>query len=264
MIRRYTAEGHKFRLCVSLNAAIPEKRAALMPVERGQPARRAGGRGAGARRGARPGHARVRDDGRRQRRARRTPRRWGGCCAGIPVRLNPIAVNDATGRFRPPTEAEWNAFRDALARHLPGQPIVRRYSGGQDQHAACGMLGLAQARVASVGAGAGAAARRWRRRLRRGAAASARLAVSSGTSSSSRSSRSRLLQQLEVAQQLRVARLARLGRRRRRGRGRGGAGRRRRRRERRGRRARRSWRAQVDAQHRLADHLPARRRSRLA
>src|SRR5512140_1492004 len=26
MIRRYTAEGHKFRLCVSLNAAIPEKR----------------------------------------------------------------------------------------------------------------------------------------------------------------------------------------------------------------------------------------------
>ena len=34
MIRRYTAEGHKFRLCVSLNAAIPEQRRALMPVER--------------------------------------------------------------------------------------------------------------------------------------------------------------------------------------------------------------------------------------
>src|SRR5512140_3675405 len=37
MIRRYTAEGHKFRLCVSLNAAIPEKRRALMPVEPGCP-----------------------------------------------------------------------------------------------------------------------------------------------------------------------------------------------------------------------------------
>ncbi len=38
MIRRYTAEGHKFRLCVSLNAAIPWKRAALMPVvEQGFP-----------------------------------------------------------------------------------------------------------------------------------------------------------------------------------------------------------------------------------
>src|SRR5512140_1654790 len=37
MIRRYTAEGHKFRLCVSLNAALPDKRRALMPVERGHP-----------------------------------------------------------------------------------------------------------------------------------------------------------------------------------------------------------------------------------
>src|SRR5512141_2906085 len=36
-ILRYTAEGHKFRLCVSLNAAIPEKRRSLMPVEQGFP-----------------------------------------------------------------------------------------------------------------------------------------------------------------------------------------------------------------------------------
>jgi 23S rRNA (adenine2503-C2)-methyltransferase len=64
----------------------------------------------------------------------------GALLRGIEVRLNPIAVNDATGRFRPPTEDEWKAFRDALARELPGQPIVRRYSGGADEHAACGML----------------------------------------------------------------------------------------------------------------------------
>jgi 23S rRNA (adenine2503-C2)-methyltransferase len=64
----------------------------------------------------------------------------GRVLRGIPIRLNPIAVNDDTGRFRPPTEAEWNGFRDALARHLPGQPVVRRYSGGQDRYAACGML----------------------------------------------------------------------------------------------------------------------------
>jgi 23S rRNA (adenine2503-C2)-methyltransferase len=56
------------------------------------------------------------------------------------VRLNPIAVNDASGRFRPPSDEEWTRFRDALARELPGQPVVRRYSGGQDEHAACGML----------------------------------------------------------------------------------------------------------------------------
>jgi 23S rRNA (adenine2503-C2)-methyltransferase len=64
----------------------------------------------------------------------------GTLLAGVPVRLNPIAVNDASGRFRAPDDQEWTAFRDALARELPGQPIVRRYSGGQDEHAACGML----------------------------------------------------------------------------------------------------------------------------
>ena len=139
MIRRYTAEGHKFRLCVSLNAAMPGKRLSLMPVERGHPL--------GELVDAVREHA--------ERRGRVTleyvmirgvnvgeedAAALGALLAGIPVRLNPIAVNDASGRFAPPSEAEWNAFRDALARHLPGQPIVRRYSGGQDQNAACGML----------------------------------------------------------------------------------------------------------------------------
>ncbi|BDG03362.1 radical SAM protein [Anaeromyxobacter oryzae] len=139
MIRRYTAEGHKFRLCVSLTAAIPWKRRALMPVEQGFPLdelvdairEHAAVRGrvtleyvmiAGVNVGPEDAAA------------------LGQLLSGIPVRLNPISVNDVTGRFRPPTEAEWNLFRDALARELPGQPIVRRYSGGQDEHAACGML----------------------------------------------------------------------------------------------------------------------------
>jgi len=138
-IRRFTAEGHKFRLCVSLNAALPEKRLALMPIEKAWPLEElveavrehAAARGrvtleyvmlAGVNTGEEDAVA------------------LGRLLAGIPIRLNPIAVNDATGRFRPPTEPEWNEFRDRLARHLPGQPIVRRYSGGQDQHAACGML----------------------------------------------------------------------------------------------------------------------------
>lgn len=139
MIRRYTAEGHKFRLCVSLNAALPEKRLALMPVERGFPLpelvdairEHAARRGrvtveyvmmAGVNVGPEDAAA------------------LGALLRDVPVRLNPIAVNDATGRYRPPDEAEWKAFRDALARELPGQPIVRRYSGGQDENAACGML----------------------------------------------------------------------------------------------------------------------------
>jgi 23S rRNA (adenine2503-C2)-methyltransferase len=139
MIRRYTAEGHKFRLCVSLNAAIPWKRRALMPIEQGFPLDELVDaiREHAARRG------RVTLEYVMMADVNTGPEdaaALGRLLAGIPVRLNPIAVNDATGRFRPPNEAEWNAFRDALARELPGQPIVRRYSGGQDEHAACGML----------------------------------------------------------------------------------------------------------------------------
>jgi 23S rRNA (adenine2503-C2)-methyltransferase len=138
-IRRYTAEGHKFRLCVSLNAAIPEKRRALMPVEQGFPLPELADaiREHAARRGrvtleyVMIAGVNVGDE---------DAAALGALLRGIPVRLNPIAVNDASGRFRPPDEAEWNRFRDALARELPGQPVVRRYSGGQDEHAACGML----------------------------------------------------------------------------------------------------------------------------
>ena len=139
MIRRYTAEGHKFRLCVSLNAALPEKRAALMPVERGHPLTEL--------------IDAVREHALRRGRVtleyvmiggvntgEEDADALGALLRGIPVRLNPIDVNDATGRFAPPTAAQWTRFRDRLARALPGQPVVRRYSGGKDEHAACGML----------------------------------------------------------------------------------------------------------------------------
>ncbi len=139
MIRRYTAEGHKFRLCISLNAAIPEKRLALMPVERGFPLPELSD--AIREHAARRGRVTIEyvmisgvNVGEEDAAA------LGACFRGVPIRLNPIAVNDATGRFLPPGQAEWNRFRDALARELPGQPVVLRYSGGQDEHAACGML----------------------------------------------------------------------------------------------------------------------------
>jgi 23S rRNA (adenine2503-C2)-methyltransferase len=140
MIRRYDAEGHKFRLCVSLNAAIPWKRAALMPVvEQAFPLDEL--MDAVREHAARVGRVTIEyvmiagvNVGPEDAAA------LGQILRGIPVRLNPIAVNDASGRYRPPTEAEWNAFRDLLGESLPGQPIVRRYSGGQDQAAACGML----------------------------------------------------------------------------------------------------------------------------
>ena len=58
---------------------------------------------------------------------------------GLPIRLDLIDVNDTTGQFEPPSMEELSQFRDDLDEHV-GQPVVRRYSGGADVHAACGML----------------------------------------------------------------------------------------------------------------------------
>jgi 23S rRNA (adenine2503-C2)-methyltransferase len=67
----------------------------------------------------------------------------GALIGDTPVRLDLIDVTDSSGQFRAPSEGERRAFRDALTRFV-GQPVVRRYSGGQDIQAACGTLaGLA-------------------------------------------------------------------------------------------------------------------------
>src|SRR5262249_43026220 len=66
-------------------------------------------------------------------------RRLAELTAGLPVRVDLIEVNDATGMFLPPTAEELAAFRDALSQELR-QPVVRRYSGGKDVHGACGLL----------------------------------------------------------------------------------------------------------------------------
>jgi 23S rRNA (adenine2503-C2)-methyltransferase len=137
-IRRYTAEGWPFRLAVSVTAATSVKRRSLMPVEKSYPLPEL--------------VAAIREHA-AARRERVTveyvvisgvncgvddAEALGTLFAGIPIRLNLIEVNDATGQHLPPDEAEWSRFRDALS--LIGQPIVRRYSGGKDVDAACGML----------------------------------------------------------------------------------------------------------------------------
>jgi 23S rRNA (adenine2503-C2)-methyltransferase len=55
-----------------------------------------------------------------------------------PVRLHAIDVNDPSGRYRPPGDDERGRFFDALRAHRIA--FIRRYSGGPDIHAACGML----------------------------------------------------------------------------------------------------------------------------
>ena len=138
LIERYTAEGHPYRLILSLTSAFDRKRAGLMPVTlrygvadlaramrrhsalRGGPVNLAWVLMAGVNTGEDEAEELAR------------------LFAGVPVRLSVIDVNDPTGRFHPPDAAERSAFFSALSAR--GLAFVRRYSGGPDIHAACGML----------------------------------------------------------------------------------------------------------------------------
>ena len=136
-IRRFTAEGRPYRLAVSLGAATPGKRLRVMPVERTSPLPEllAALREHQARRGGRVTLAWVAIDGFNV--AAEDASELAQLCRGLPVRVDLIDVNDPRGRFRPPPAAVLSEFRAALA---PLGPVARRYSGGREVNAACGML----------------------------------------------------------------------------------------------------------------------------
>jgi len=137
-IRRFTAEGHRYRLILSLGAPTSAERRLLMPIEDRWPladvmeAMRAHAAARGQRVtlayvvlggvNATPAHAHA----------------LGALIGGTPVKLNLIDVSDDTGRYRRATPDEMASFRDAL--DALGVPVVRRYSGGSDIGAACGTL----------------------------------------------------------------------------------------------------------------------------
>lgn len=138
-IRRLTAERHIYRLVISLNSADPVRRRELMPVEKAYPLTELAS-------AMREYHEAT---------GRRVMLAWtmmagvntreedaqmlADLTRGLPIKLDLIDVNDPTGRFQPPSAAELGAFRDALSAKL-AVPVARRYSGGRDIHAACGML----------------------------------------------------------------------------------------------------------------------------
>jgi 23S rRNA (adenine2503-C2)-methyltransferase len=142
-IDRYTREGRRFRLAISLGAATDLQRARLVPLASRTPV------------------SQVMAAARRHALARRDRVMLVYVCIGgvnvdesdartladligdTPVRLDLIDVTDPTGRWAPPTAVEYRRFRDALARWLK-QPVVRRYSGGADIGAACGTLAGAE------------------------------------------------------------------------------------------------------------------------
>jgi 23S rRNA (adenine2503-C2)-methyltransferase len=137
-IRRFTAEGHKFRLAVSLTHAAPGRRLPLMPIERVHASADLVA--------ALHDHARARrtrvlveyvllggvndapDDARAL--ARLLDRTL--------VKIDLIDVNGDTGGFRRATREARSAFLDVLAEARI--PFAIRYSGGQDVAAGCGQL----------------------------------------------------------------------------------------------------------------------------
>jgi 23S rRNA (adenine2503-C2)-methyltransferase len=138
-IRRFTADRLPFRLVVSLVSADPARRAGLMPVEKAYPLPELMG-------AIREYHMASKQ---------RVVLAWtmisgfntrekdaiqlAEMVRELPITLDLIDVNDAAGRFRPPSADELGAFRDALRKHLK-MPVARRYSGGRDINAGCGML----------------------------------------------------------------------------------------------------------------------------
>jgi len=138
-IRRFTAEGRVYRLIVSLTAADSDKRRTLFPVENVHPLaelmdavreyQRASGKRMNLAWTMLSGVNTSREDA----------RKIAELTAGMPVRIDLIDVNDATGEFLRPAEQERRAFRDALSEEVK-MPVGWRYSGGADVHGACGML----------------------------------------------------------------------------------------------------------------------------
>jgi 23S rRNA (adenine2503-C2)-methyltransferase len=137
-IRRFTADGFRFRLIVSLAAPTSERRMQLMPIEKTWPldqlvpaireyATENGGRVTLA-------YVAVAGANMDAPAARELARLF----EGVKIKVNLIDVNDADGHFVPPTDAEIAAFRAELSRF--SIPLVRRYAGGRDIGAACGTL----------------------------------------------------------------------------------------------------------------------------
>ena len=138
-IRRYTEEGHNFRLIVSLTTAIPEKRRRLLPIANTWPLTELA--------------AAIKDHG--LKRKERMTLAWvliKGFNSGqdevialkqlfkdVPITLNLIDVNDnRQDGYQRANDTERGQFLEFLQELK--MPIVRRYSVGNASESACGML----------------------------------------------------------------------------------------------------------------------------
>ena len=138
-ILRYARERHPYRLIVSLTSTVQQRRAALLPVAARWEvpevcdAIRAYAASCGQRvtiawvtiAGLNTGDDEVEG--------------LKALLGDLPLRINLVEVNDPRpGGFAAPGIEELDRFRNALK--ACGWPVVRRYAGGRQAHAACGML----------------------------------------------------------------------------------------------------------------------------
>ncbi|MBK8996980.1 MAG: radical SAM protein [Myxococcales bacterium] len=139
-IRRFAAERHPYRLIVSLTSALEERRKRLLPVAGKvslEELARAVHEYAAVAKHGRLTLAMVLMSGVNTDAAevREIQRLFGD----LDLRINLIDVNDPRpDGFRRASDAERKAFMSEL--QVLKAPIVRRYSGGAEKHAACGML----------------------------------------------------------------------------------------------------------------------------
>jgi len=137
-IERYTEEGHPYRLILSLTSAFSEKRERLVPLtaRHGVPELAAALRRHAAASGGPVHLAWVLISGFNT--GRDEARELARLFRGVRVRVSVIDVNDPSGGLARAGDEERARFLSALADH--GLGFVRRYSGGPDIDAACGML----------------------------------------------------------------------------------------------------------------------------
>ncbi|MEE2778977.1 MAG: radical SAM protein [Myxococcota bacterium] len=136
---RYAGENHPFRLVVSLTSAVQDRRARLLPVANRYKLPELGEaiRALWSSSGDRVTIAWVLIGGLNT--DKREVDALRSLLGDVPIRLNLIDVNDPRpDGYRRATEEELNTLMDDL--QVLKVPVVRRYSGGRNKHAACGML----------------------------------------------------------------------------------------------------------------------------
>jgi 23S rRNA (adenine2503-C2)-methyltransferase len=139
-IERFTEEGHPYRLILSLSSAFGEKRARLMPIGRSYDVPDLA---AAMIRHARRHRAHVHLAWVLMAGINTGPEEaaeLGRLFRGVPVRLSVIDYNSTPDapEFQRASDEERKRFLGALAE--AGIGFVRRYSGGPDIDAACGLL----------------------------------------------------------------------------------------------------------------------------